>query len=301
MPTLLDLFNSVKGTTYHMGSVGGRSDFGPHPPLFDCSGFVAWAFYRATGGAVKLPAFTDSIASSPLVERVSGPPQKGDIVLYDARDPDQPGVRYEHTAIYDGAGGVIQAGGIAHNVNRGPINELPNPTYWRVKGVDAAALFDSSGGPVTNPSAPVTAPFTPPPGVSNPNPNPQQPITAPSPGGQPVAAGGRWDLFTNGSEGVDWVRIKVPSPTGGDWLNFRVPTPVGIAHAIGWGIHDAIAGWIPRAPGVTNESLGVPIAFYMLGGLAVLVGGLAIGFQAIDAAASNPHVQNIGRVAAMAA
>jgi NlpC/P60 family len=156
---IYELWQSVKGTTYPthgidpVGGTGGRSDFGAHPSSFDCSGFVAWVYNKASGGAINLPAFTDSLASSPLVHPITAASAvPGDLVLYKFQDAGQPGVAYPHVAIFAGNGTVIQSGGNAHNVNTAPVTELPGATYWHVTGAPA---FSGTETPVTIPTGPV--------------------------------------------------------------------------------------------------------------------------------------------------
>ena len=64
---------------------------GKTPGMFDCSGFVSWAY---NGG---VPSFTDAIlAPTVRVEK----PAPGDIVLYEYKDDEQPGVRFPHVGLF---------------------------------------------------------------------------------------------------------------------------------------------------------------------------------------------------------
>jgi len=197
---LYELWQSVKGTTYPTagvdptGGTGGRTDFGAAPKSFDCSGFVAWAFYKASGGTVKLPAYTDSIASSPLVHPITaGDAKPGDLVLYKFSDSGQPGVRYPHVAIFAGNGNVLQSGGNAHSVNTAPVGQLPGATYWRVDNAPAFSGVTIPTGPV-DPNAKLTpsAGVTPPPNPVGPGgmeyPAPKLIGPPPDPNGPPTLA-----------------------------------------------------------------------------------------------------------------
>lgn len=73
---------------------------GKVPGKFDCSGFVSWAY----NGAV--PSFTDAIlAPTVRVEK----PAPGDIVLYEYKDEEQPGVRFPHVGLFLSDGVTLDA------------------------------------------------------------------------------------------------------------------------------------------------------------------------------------------------
>ena len=73
---------------------------GKKPGGMDCSGFVSWAY----NGAV--PSFTDAIlAPTVRVEK----PAPGDIVLYEYKDEEQPGVRFPHVGLFLSDGVTLDA------------------------------------------------------------------------------------------------------------------------------------------------------------------------------------------------
>lgn len=66
------------GTPYVFGSAGGRSDF-TNPSSFDCSGFISYVWFKATGK--KLPAYTgDLVRLGRSIPR--GKIQAGDAIFF---------------------------------------------------------------------------------------------------------------------------------------------------------------------------------------------------------------------------
>jgi cell wall-associated NlpC family hydrolase len=98
---ILTLAKKFIGTQYIFGSAAGRSDFGKTPAAFDCSGFVSWLIYRATGK--KLPAYTGSQVN--LGQRIPsvGKAKPGDQLFFDTYQ------QYGHSGLYLGNGKFIHA------------------------------------------------------------------------------------------------------------------------------------------------------------------------------------------------
>ena len=119
------------GTRYEMG--GGRGV--GQVRSTDCSAFVARAFADATGGRIKLTAYTDAMheQTTPVAAADARP---GDLVFYRGSDPSQPGCEYPHVAIYAGAGRVLDASSSVGHVSYRPLGLGPNytPEFRRVKG-----------------------------------------------------------------------------------------------------------------------------------------------------------------------
>jgi hypothetical protein len=90
------------GTPYVWGSAGGRSDFGPRPQAFDCSGFIAYVWFRATNGRVKLPAYTGDLVKRGRPVKL-GQLQPGDALFFDTNQ------KYGHVGMYLGNGKFIHA------------------------------------------------------------------------------------------------------------------------------------------------------------------------------------------------
>lgn len=77
-------------------------------PGWDCSSFVSGMYQRASGGAVKLTAYTDAaINQVNVIDRSQARP--GDIVFFKYADSSQPGVAYPHMGLYYGDGQMLDA------------------------------------------------------------------------------------------------------------------------------------------------------------------------------------------------
>lgn len=143
-----------KDTPYLMGAGRGASV----PDAIDCSAFVARAYQDATGGAVKLTPFTDTMANeSQLIPEQNA--RSGDLVFYRGNDPDQPGVQYPHVGIYAGNGMILDASSSTGKVS---LHKLAPPSRYklefrRVQGASAtnSTVQQSAGGtmPTAQPSA----------------------------------------------------------------------------------------------------------------------------------------------------
>ena len=105
------------GIPYEMGA--GRQ--AGTPTRIDCSAFVAKAYADATGGRVKLTAYTDAMYDQTAPVDSRGP-QPGDLVFYSGYDSDQPNTRFPHVAIYAGNGRVLDASSIAGKVAYRPVS-----------------------------------------------------------------------------------------------------------------------------------------------------------------------------------
>jgi cell wall-associated NlpC family hydrolase len=99
------------GAQYQMGA--GRGS-GPVDRI-DCSAFVSRAYSDATGGRVRLTAYTDAMYAQTAPVGADGP-RPGDLVFYRGDDSSQPGTRYPHVALYVGPGRVLDASSVAGKV-----------------------------------------------------------------------------------------------------------------------------------------------------------------------------------------
>ncbi|MCL5962409.1 MAG: C40 family peptidase [Chloroflexi bacterium] len=118
--TILSAANKYLGTPYQMG--GGRGA-GPVRTL-DCSSFVSRVYADATGGRVKLTAYTDALYDE-TVPISPAEAQPGDLVLYRGHDPSQPRTKFPHVAIYAGNGQVVDASSMTGRVAYHPIGIGP--------------------------------------------------------------------------------------------------------------------------------------------------------------------------------
>jgi hypothetical protein len=93
----------------YAGPVIGEPDsFRWGTPGWDCSSLVSAAVERASGGRVKLTAFTDAMYPQTLaLDPADSVP--GDIVFYEYRDPAQPGVRFPHVGLLSSATTMFDA------------------------------------------------------------------------------------------------------------------------------------------------------------------------------------------------
>jgi cell wall-associated NlpC family hydrolase len=126
-----------KDTPYLMGGGRGKGV----PSSIDCSAFVSRAYEDATGGKIKLTAFTDTMAKeTQLIDAKDAQP--GDLVFYKGSDPSQPGVEYPHVGIYAGPGQILDASSSSGKVSLRKLNPPGNYTleYRRVAGASGFTL-----------------------------------------------------------------------------------------------------------------------------------------------------------------
>lgn len=151
--SILDVAKSAIGSKYQWGGAGGRTSFDPNFVGSDCSGFVAWAYYNATG--IKLPAFTGSIYQvTKSISKADAKP--GDIIMWGMQNssPEE-----QHTGIYLGGNSWI------HDSSVNPDGGVQITPLWdgvefrRVPGVDASATPQH---PTFAPPAPASTPAPPP-------------------------------------------------------------------------------------------------------------------------------------------
>jgi len=131
---IINIGQTQMGVPYSLGSAAGRSSWtAAKQAYFDCSGFVAWTYFQATG--IQLPAYTDSLAHDSRLQQVSTP-SVGDIVLF--HEP-YGGAQWGHTAIYAGNGQVLESGSV--DASRSAVNIMPllggahRPEFFHLKGI----------------------------------------------------------------------------------------------------------------------------------------------------------------------
>jgi flagellum-specific peptidoglycan hydrolase FlgJ len=128
--SVLDVGSTAIGSKYQWGGAGGRSDFGDQLANTDCSGFVSWAYEKATG--IRLPAQTSAIYASTTAVRPEDA-QPGDLIEFgmNQNDPAE-----QHVAIYAGNGMMLHDSSVNPN---GGVDLTPvwsGGEFRRVPGVD---------------------------------------------------------------------------------------------------------------------------------------------------------------------
>lgn len=135
---VIELGRSQIGKRYAGPIVGEPESYRWGDPGFDCSSFVSWCYQQATGGAVKLTAFTDAAYGQCEWQQQ---PRPGDAVFYHYADPSQPGVKFPHMGIWLSTTQVLDCRygvGVGVHDHVTPVGPLPDGRYrqtMRPKGL----------------------------------------------------------------------------------------------------------------------------------------------------------------------
>ena len=107
--SVIDVGSTQIGSKYKWGGAGGRSDFSDEMANTDCSGFVAWAYQKATGH--KLTAYTGSMwnETTAVAAEDAAP---GDLVMYGMGSGD---AHQQHVGIYMGNGQFLHDSSVNPN------------------------------------------------------------------------------------------------------------------------------------------------------------------------------------------
>jgi len=132
--SVIDVANQAIGTRYQYGGPGGRSDFGETLLPTDCSGFVSWAYERATG--LRVPAYTGDIWRTTRGIRAEEA-VPGDLVMFNMDNPD-PGI--QHVGIYLGNGKMIHDSSLNPNGGVDITSLWKGAEFRRVAGVDPSLV-----------------------------------------------------------------------------------------------------------------------------------------------------------------
>lgn len=136
--SVIDVGMTAIGTKYQWGGAGGRSSFEDVMAPTDCSGFVSWAYQKATGH--KLTAQTTGMwGQTREIKQDEAAP--GDLVFYNMGK----GANTEHVGIYMGNGQMLHDSSLNPN---GGVDITPlwkGAQFRRVDGVDPTlASFGTS-------------------------------------------------------------------------------------------------------------------------------------------------------------